>query len=92
MRRLLLLAAALVLCAADKHSGYEDATPSVQAMQDDDTANPGMLWVEQGRTLWSQPTGGKSCATCHGAPEAMIGVAARYPRFDGRPITLPEQI
>lgn len=92
MKRALLVAAALLCAAADKHSGYDDATPSVQSMQDDDTANPGMLWVEQGRTLWSQMVNGKSCATCHGAPEAMIGAAARYPRFDGRPITLVQQV
>ena len=94
MRRLLLLGAALLLtsAAADKHSGYVDASPAVQAMQDDDTANPGMLWVEQGRALWEQPVGGKSCASCHGAPAAMRGVAARYPRFAGRPISLPEQV
>ena len=94
MREALLLAAALFLCAADKHSGYDDATPAVRAMQDDDGANPAMLWVEQGETLWTQPGGstGKSCASCHGAPAAMRGVAARYPRFDGRVITLPAQI
>jgi sulfur-oxidizing protein SoxA len=61
-------------------------------MQDDDTANPGMLWVEQGRTLWNQQVNGASCAACHGPPEAMRGVAARYPRFAGRPITLAAQV
>jgi len=93
VRLVLLLAAALLLGgAADKRSGYDDATQAVRAMQDDDSANPGMLWVEQGRTLWNQAVAGKSCATCHGVPEAMLGVAARYPRFAGRPITLPEQV
>lgn len=56
-------------------------------MQDDDTANPGMLWVEQGETLWS-----KNCASCHGAPASMRGVATHYPRFDGKVITLADQI
>lgn len=94
MRRaaLLLAAASLLGGAAERHSGYEDATPSVRAMQDDDTANPGMLWVEQGRALWDQKVGGRSCATCHGAPESMLGAAARYPRFADRPITLAAQI
>lgn len=49
-------------------------------------ANPGMLWVEQGAELWtrSEGAGGKSCASCHGrAEDAMRGVAARYPAFDG---------
>ena len=95
MKRAALLAAALVLGAADKHSGYEDATPAVRAMQDDDSANPAMLWVQQGAALWDQAQGTseKSCAACHGAPATMRGVAARYPRFAaGRPITLPQRI
>ena len=94
MRRALLLLLAVLLGAAEKHSGYDDASPAVRAMQDDDTANPAMLWVGQGETLWKQPAGrsGKSCASCHGEPASMRGVAARYPKFAGRPITLPEQI
>src|SRR5438874_756500 len=28
-----------------------------RAMQDDDTANPGMLWVLEGGTLWEKKTG-----------------------------------
>ncbi|HYZ61082.1 MAG TPA: sulfur oxidation c-type cytochrome SoxA [Acetobacteraceae bacterium] len=90
MKRALLLAAALLLGGAEKHSGYEDATEAVRAMQDDDTANPAMLWVEQGAALWNQGT--KSCASCHGPPASMRGVAARYPRFAGRPITLAAQV
>src|SRR3954469_11874850 len=88
------LAAALLVGGAEKHSGYEDATPAVRAMQDDDGANPAMLWVGQGETLWNQQTGsaGKSCATCHGEPSSMRGVAARYPIFAGRPVTLPERV
>ena len=37
-------------------------------MQDDDTANPGMLWVLDGEALWNRKAGaaGKSCADCHG--------------------------
>jgi sulfur-oxidizing protein SoxA len=67
-------------------------------MQDDDTANPGMLAVLDGETLWNRKTGdeGKSCADCHGdAKTSMKGVAARYPAFDalrGRPINLDQRI
>lgn len=66
-------------------------------MQDDDAANPGFLWVEQGEALWSQrPAGtGRGCADCHGAAVAMRGVAARYPVYDarlGRPVTLTQRI
>ena len=28
-----------------------------RAMQDDDTANPGMLWVLEGATLWDRKAG-----------------------------------
>jgi sulfur-oxidizing protein SoxA len=84
--------------AAEKRSGYQDASPETQAMQDDDAENPGFLWVQQGEALWTQRPdgGGRSCADCHGAaPVAMRGVAARYPVFDtrsGRPVTLAQRI
>ena len=101
MRRLALagVLAALVSSgwAAEKRSGYLDASPGTRAMQDDDAANPGFLWVQQGEALWSQRSGGgRSCADCHGAAAAaMRGVAARYPVFDarlGRPVTLAQRI
>ena len=69
-----------------------------RAMQDDDTANPGMLWVLDGEALWKRKDGaaGKSCADCHGdARSSMKGVAARYPAFNaarGRPIDLEQRI
>ncbi len=96
-RRLLLVLAALALLGAAKRSGYDDASPQTRAMQDDDTANPGFLWVRQGEALWSAPAGpsGRSCASCHGEPAAMRGVAARYPAYDpklGRPISLDGRI
>jgi L-cysteine S-thiosulfotransferase len=98
-----LATAALVMLvtpghAADKHSGYEDASPETRTMQDDDAANPGFLWVQQGEALWAQRSGGATngCADCHGAaPASMRGVAARYPAFDagaGRPISLAQRI
>jgi sulfur-oxidizing protein SoxA len=67
---------------AERKSGYEFMGPDTRAMQDDDAANPGMLWVLEGETLWSRREGiaGKSCADCHGnAHASMRGVAARYP-------------
>ncbi|TCH97730.1 sulfur oxidation c-type cytochrome SoxA [Roseococcus sp. SYP-B2431] len=69
-----------------------------QAMQRDDTANPGMLWVLEGEALWNRPDGasGRSCASCHGKAEvSMRGVAARYPAWDeasGAPIDLAGRI
>src|SRR5215475_12961002 len=83
---------------ADRKSGYEFMARETRAMQDDDTANPAMLSVLDGETLWQRKDGSaaKSCADCHGdARTSMKGVAARYPAFDaarGRPIDLEERV
>lgn len=65
-------------------SGIEFASGDVRSLQADDFANPGMLWVARGERLWREaPSGGKSCAACHGnARESMKGVSVRYPRID----------
>jgi sulfur-oxidizing protein SoxA len=82
----------------DRRSGYADMSPETKAMQDDDTANPGMLAVLDGEALWSRKTGaaGLSCADCHGdAASSMKDVAARYPAFDaasGKPVDLEGRI
>lgn len=65
--------------------GSEFAGADVRAMQRDDFANPGMLWVSRGERLWSEAAGAsaKACASCHGdAQTSMKGVATRYPRID----------
>jgi sulfur-oxidizing protein SoxA len=83
---------------ADRRSGYEFMSRETRAMQDDDTANPGLLWVLEGSALWSQKAGaaGRACADCHGdARTSMKGVAARHPAFDagqGRPVSLEQRI
>jgi sulfur-oxidizing protein SoxA len=99
-----LLAAGLALAAAAeiapeaRRSGYDFSSPEIRAMQDDETANPGMLWVLQGENLWARKAGAaaKSCQDCHGDAEAgMKGVAARYPAFDpvsARPLDLEQRI
>jgi L-cysteine S-thiosulfotransferase len=72
---------------ADTRSGYFFTSRETQAMQDDDSANPGILWVQEGEALWRKAAGpgGTSCASCHGdATVNMKGVAARYPAFDAR--------
>ena len=74
-----------VLPLSELRSGVTFAGSSVRAMQADELANPGMLWVERGEKLWSAPveSSGKACASCHSAAQtAMRGVAARYPQFD----------
>src|ERR1700754_136971 len=82
----------------ERRSGYSFMAADTQAMQNDDTANPGMLWVLDGEALWKSKTGatGKSCADCHNdAGNSMRGVATRYPAFDtrlGRPVNLEQRI
>ena len=80
---------ALALAQGDgRRSGYQDMSPALQKMQDDDTANPAMLFVQSGETLWNEKAGtaGKSCADCHNdATASMKGVAARYPAVAARP-------
>lgn len=64
-------------------SGIAFAGADVRAMQADDNANPGFLWVERGEGLWREGANGPSCATCHGgAADSMRGVATRYPAYD----------
>jgi L-cysteine S-thiosulfotransferase len=82
----------------ERRSGYSFMSEQTRAIQDDDTANPGMLWVLDGEALWNKKQGAadKACADCHGdAATSMKGVAARYPAFDktlGRPVTLEQRI
>jgi sulfur-oxidizing protein SoxA len=99
--RVLAAAALLILCGAaseGRQSGFDLMTPENQAMQRDDTANPGMLWVQDGADLWAAKAGtaGKSCADCHGdAATSMQGVAARYPAWSeetGGPIDLQGRV
>jgi L-cysteine S-thiosulfotransferase len=108
MRRLGIILAAMLLAACPlrateipqdaRRSGTSFMAPETRAMQDDDTANPGMLWVQEGEELWRKADGaaGKACADCHGDAQAsMKGVAARYPAFDrelGRPVDLEQRI
>jgi sulfur-oxidizing protein SoxA len=106
MKALVLAATAAIATAAaaaeiapeDRRSGYDFAGAETRAMQDDDTANPGMLGVLQGETLWAAKAGAadKSCADCHGEARAsMKGVAARYPVFEpvlARPLDLEARI
>src|SRR5260370_21898210 len=101
----LLLAAGIAspLCATEipqgeRRSGFSFMTPDTKAMQNEDTANPGMLWVLDGETLWKSKAGaaGKACADCHSdARASMKGVAARHPAFDkelSRPRNLEQRI
>jgi L-cysteine S-thiosulfotransferase len=94
-----LLAAAAVLAQGDlRRSGLEFMTPALQALQRDDTRNPGALWIGEGQALWTRTVAqGKSCADCHddGSAPRVNDAAARYPAFDatlGKPLTLAGRI
>ena len=86
------------IALADLQSGYDFAGADIRALQDDELANPGMLWVEQGADLWREAVGirSRSCADCHDdAGDGMTGVAARYPAYHravGRMLNLEQRI
>jgi sulfur-oxidizing protein SoxA len=86
------------LLAGEAVSGYDYLQPDMQAMQDDLFSNPGMLVVEQGKSLFSTPgKNGKSCADCHGKDGARLDAKhiARYPVYSDelkQPVTLHGQI
>ena len=92
------LAARAEIPLNERRSAYEDMSADSKAMQDDDTANPGMLAVLDGEALWQTKMGSadKSCADCHGdATVRMKGVAARYPAYENRvnrPMNLEQRI
>jgi L-cysteine S-thiosulfotransferase len=92
------IAIAAEIPSGERRSGYDFMGRDTRAMQDDDTTNPGMLWVLDGEGLWGRKAGAanQSCADCHGdARTSMKGVAARYPAFDaarGRPVNLEQRI
>ena len=95
---LTVAATALAQTGDQRRSGFDDMSRDSQALQRDDTANPGMLWVLDGEALWSAKAGSadKSCADCHqDAATTMKGVAARYPAFSPahqRPLDLQGRI
>ena len=96
---LALAPAAMAQPAADtRRSGFDFMGAATQAMQKDDTLNPGMLWARDGEALWQKAAGlsGKACVTCHAAASSsMKGDAARYPAFDEalkRPVSLSQRI
>jgi sulfur-oxidizing protein SoxA len=107
LRATSLVVAALALAAtaagaeiplSERRSSYELMSPETKAMQDEDTANPGMLAVLDGEALWRAKAGAadRACSDCHGdAGASMKGVAARHPAFDagrGAAVTLETRV
>ena len=70
---------------ADRRPGFDFLGPQTRAMQEDDTLNPGMLWVLDGEEQWRQPSRRRG-QVLRRLPRrcrlSMRGVAARYPAFD----------
>jgi sulfur-oxidizing protein SoxA len=98
-----IIAATTVARAADipldqRRSDSDFISADTRAMQSEDTANPAMLTVLDGETLWNTKAGeiNQSCADCHGdAAKSMKGVAARYPAMvaeQDRPVDLEQRI
>ena len=87
-----------LLSAESRKSGYAFMAPATQALQDDDSQNPAMLWVKDGEATWHRAEGSanKSCASCHGdAKKSMRGVAARFPAYStslGHVVNLQQQV
>lgn len=79
-------------------SGINFQSNDIRALQADEFANPGMLWVARGEALWSAKRGaaGTACASCHGdARRSMNGVSVGYPRHSAalqRVVNLDERI
>lgn len=67
-----------------KQTGTAFLQPETRALQEDDFANPGMLWVDRGASLFQENIGqSKPCSACHGEDGAALeGVAATYPKID----------
>ena len=62
-------------------SGFAFLTPESQALQRDEFANPGLLWVEKGKDLFTASEHGTpSCQSCH--QDQLAGAAARFPKID----------
>jgi len=91
-----LLLAAIVAAAGmaganaeNRRSGFDDMSPSTQALQREDTQNPSMLWVQDGEQRFNA-----DCARCHSA-QSLGAAGARHPAWDaaaGKPLTLAGRI
>ncbi|MCA8899756.1 MAG: sulfur oxidation c-type cytochrome SoxA [Hyphomonas sp.] len=84
------------LAPEDLKSGYDFLQAETQALQDDDFANPGFLWVDKGDALFHASEGAPSCASCHdGTDQDLTRAAAHYPKVDdlsGRLVNLEGRI
>lgn len=64
-------------------SGSTFLTADTRALQDDDFANPAMLWVDKGAAIFA-----RDCAQCHTDDPRIDSAATRYPAIDTQSGTL----
>ena len=83
---------------AERRSGYDFMSRETRAMQDDDTANPGMLWVLEGEALW-EPEGRRRRPRLRRLPrrrarqhEGRGRAPSGVRRRPGRPVNLEQRI
>ena len=81
-------------CAADgPSSAVKRPEGYVPGYSEEEMNDPELL--ARGEALFNDPslsTNGMSCASCHGAPETLRGVATRYPAWDRGLLDLPGRI
>lgn len=79
----LLVSAAASAQPVPLKSGSEFQSAETRALESDEFANPGLLWISQGERLWRTKRGeaNNRCADCH-TVQNLKGVATRYPAYD----------
>ncbi len=77
---------------SERRSSYDQMSKEIKEMQDDDTSNPGMLWVLDGAALWARKEGpeARACADCHS--NAALSPAPRYDEATQKAVTLDARI
>ena len=77
-------------------SGTEYLKAETQELQADAFANPGLLWAEKGKALFTARDGAeKACIDCHGGDVRITTAATRYPQINpktGLMINLEQRI
>ncbi len=76
-------------------SGNAFLPPGLLDLQNETGTSPVTLWLDKGKALWTDRSGGQSCEGCHGAAESLKNAAAKFPRLaaDGqRLINLEDQV
>jgi len=72
-------------------SGREFLQKETLNMELDDFGNPGMIWVEKGKELFSSPIGinNIACSSCHSERKnSIVGAVSKFPRLDKQNMSL----